>query len=42
MGKLMFEWIYWHLLLPGREMPGISSRMQTAGKHRPQTEETTK
>lgn len=42
MGKLMFEWIYWHLLLPGREMPGIPSRMQTAGKVRPQTEETTK
>lgn len=40
MGKLMFEWIYWHLLLPGREMPGVSSRMQTAGKARPQTEET--
>ena len=42
MGKLMFEWVYWHLLLPGREMPGISDQMQTAGKARPQTEETSK
>jgi len=42
LGKLMFEWIYWHLLLPGRAMPGISDQMQTAGRARPQTEETTK
>ena len=35
MGKLMFEWVYWHVLLPGREIPGISDQMQMAGKHRP-------
>ena len=31
-GKLAFEWIYWHVLLPGRAMPGISAEMQLAGK----------
>ena len=35
MGKLMFEWVYWHALLPGREIPGIGDQMQMAGKHRP-------
>ncbi|HSL57327.1 MAG TPA: FAD/NAD(P)-binding oxidoreductase [Acidimicrobiales bacterium] len=32
LGKLMFEWVYWHSLLPGREMPGIGAVMPTAGK----------
>ena len=32
LGKLAFEWIYWHVLLPGRHLPGISARMQLAGK----------
>ena len=32
LGKLAFEWIYWHILLPGRPMPGISARMPLAGK----------
>ncbi len=35
MGKLMFEWVYWHALLPGREIPGIGDQMQMAGKRRP-------
>ena len=35
MGKLMFEWVYWHALLPGREIPGIGDQMQLAGKHQP-------
>ncbi len=26
--KLMFQWVYWHMLLPGRAMPGISARMR--------------
>jgi sulfide:quinone oxidoreductase len=30
--KLAFQWIYWHMLLPGREMPGISPQLQMAGK----------
>jgi sulfide:quinone oxidoreductase len=29
MAKLMFQWIYWHVLLPGREIPGIASQMRT-------------
>ncbi|MGD9704117.1 MAG: NAD(P)/FAD-dependent oxidoreductase [Acidimicrobiia bacterium] len=32
LGKLMFQWFYWHALLPGREIPGIGSTMPTAGK----------
>jgi sulfide:quinone oxidoreductase len=30
-GKLMFRWIYWHILLKGKEMP-IDSKMSMAGK----------
>jgi sulfide:quinone oxidoreductase len=32
MAKLAFQWIYWHVLLPGRAMPGISAQLQLAGK----------
>jgi sulfide:quinone oxidoreductase len=32
MAKLAFQSIYWHMLLPGREVPGISSQMQMRGK----------
>ena len=32
LGKLMFQWMYWHVLLPGRDIPGISAQMQMAGK----------
>jgi len=35
LGKLMFQWFYWHLLLPGRNVPGISSAMPLKGKDRP-------
>jgi sulfide:quinone oxidoreductase len=34
LGKLMFQWFYWHVLLPGRDVPGIGSAMPTAGKQR--------
>jgi sulfide:quinone oxidoreductase len=34
LGKLMFQWVYWHALLPGREIPGIGPTMPTAGKRR--------
>jgi sulfide:quinone oxidoreductase len=34
LGKLMFQWVYWHALLPGREIPGIGPAMPTAGKKR--------
>jgi sulfide:quinone oxidoreductase len=33
LGKLAFEHVYWHVLLPGREIPGIGADMPTAGKH---------
>lgn len=35
LGKLMFSWLYWHSLLPGRDIPGIPAVMPTAGKHVP-------
>jgi sulfide:quinone oxidoreductase len=28
LGKLMFQWIYWHMLLPGRPLPGVRARMR--------------
>jgi sulfide:quinone oxidoreductase len=35
LGKLLFQWLYWHELLPGRELPGIGPTMPTAGKKQP-------
>jgi sulfide:quinone oxidoreductase len=32
LGKLMFQWFYWHSLLPGRDIPGIGAAMPMAGK----------
>jgi sulfide:quinone oxidoreductase len=37
LGKLLFESVYWHGLLPGREIPGIGAAMPTTGKHPPVT-----
>jgi sulfide:quinone oxidoreductase len=34
LGKLAFQWVYWHALLPGREIPAIGPAMPTAGKQR--------
>src|SRR6266542_1450148 len=34
LGKLLFQWVYWHALLPGREIPGLGPAMPTAGKRR--------
>jgi sulfide:quinone oxidoreductase len=34
LGKLMFQWLYWHALLPGRDIPGISAEMGMGGKER--------
>jgi sulfide:quinone oxidoreductase len=31
-GKLIFRWIYWHMLLKGKELP-ISNKMSLAGKN---------
>ena len=35
MAKLAFQSIYWHMLLPGREIPGISPQLQMHGKKAP-------
>ena len=35
LGKLAFSWLYWHVLLPGREIPAVRGQMPVAGKHRP-------
>lgn len=32
LGKLLFEWFYWHALLPGRDIPGVHSAMPLSGK----------
>lgn len=32
MGKLAFRWIYWNMLLKGREIPTVGSHMRMAGK----------
>jgi len=32
LGKLMFQWFYWHALLQGRDIPGIGSDMPEHGK----------
>jgi sulfide:quinone oxidoreductase len=32
LGKLMFQWLYWHVLLPGRDIPGVSPEMSMGGK----------
>lgn len=33
MGKLMFQWMYWHTLLPGRPIPGVGADMPEHGKN---------
>jgi sulfide:quinone oxidoreductase len=37
-GKLMFRWVYWNALLPGRELP-LPALMSMAGKELPQDAE---
>jgi len=32
LGKLGFQWAYWHSLLPGRDIPGVGSEMPQRGK----------
>ena len=32
LGKLAFEWFYWHMLLPGHDIPGVGADMPLAGK----------
>ena len=31
-GKLAFRWIYWNVLLPGRDIPSVGARMSMRGK----------
>ena len=38
MGKLMFQWFYWHALLQGRDIPGIGATMPEHGKEHPTPE----
>jgi sulfide:quinone oxidoreductase len=35
LGKLAFRWVYWNLLLPGHDIPGITPRMSLTGKRLP-------
>jgi sulfide:quinone oxidoreductase len=39
LAKLLFQSVYWHGLLPGREIPAISPAMPTAGKQQVTTRE---
>lgn len=32
LGKVAFKWIYWHMLLKGRHIPFVSTRMKEEGK----------
>jgi sulfide:quinone oxidoreductase len=34
-GKLLFQWVYWHALLPGRDIPGLGPAMPKSGKKQP-------
>jgi sulfide:quinone oxidoreductase len=35
LGKLAFQHFYWHVLLPGRDVPGLAATMPRAGKQFP-------
>lgn len=35
LGKLAFRWVYWNVLLPGHDIPGVGPRMSMRGKRRP-------
>jgi sulfide:quinone oxidoreductase len=37
----MFQWFYWHALLPGRDVPGIGADMPEHGKEHPMKKEAT-
>jgi sulfide:quinone oxidoreductase len=39
LGKLLFQSVYWHSLLPGRDLPGIGPAMPSAGKRPPNAQE---
>jgi sulfide:quinone oxidoreductase len=33
LGKLAFRWVYWNVLLPGHDIPGVGPQMSMRGKH---------
>jgi sulfide:quinone oxidoreductase len=33
LGKLAFRWVYWNVLLPGRDIPAVGARMSMRGKY---------
>ena len=33
-GKLAFKWVYWNMLMPGRDLPGVTTRLSMRGKKR--------
>lgn len=35
LGKLLFQWVYWHVLLPGRDVPGIDPQLRPTAKESP-------
>jgi sulfide:quinone oxidoreductase len=37
LGKLAFRWVYWNVLLPGHDIPGVGPQMSMRGKRQPTT-----
>ena len=35
LGKMAFKWVYWNMLLPGHDLPGIRPQMSMTGKTAP-------
>jgi sulfide:quinone oxidoreductase len=35
LGKLAFRWVYWNVLLPGHDIPGVGPQMSMRGKKAP-------
>jgi hypothetical protein len=33
---MAFKWVYWNMLLPGRDIPMVGPRMSMAGKRAPE------
>jgi hypothetical protein len=33
MAKLLFQSLYWHVLLPGHDVPGIGSQLRPTATH---------
>jgi len=40
MGKLLFRWVYWHVILRGRNIPFVSPEFDMKGKKRPEKNES--